>query len=183
MSHVSAGAARASTRSQCVTGLVAHLYPWLAPSAALQSFKIVLDELCGIMPRFFRGSPSLSVGKLFLSTNNFLQYVPKDRGDTGGMDGTGMLPWVHLCSSLDMPAYIAAANAVRGHEGSPAAGEHAGGGREGRAKGCVVINIRRGQAIGCLAESWKNGSDVNAPAIKCCLEYLGRKFQPSASTK
>ena len=68
---------------------------------------------------FFPGSPSLSVKKLFLSTNSFLRYVQKDRGGVGGMGGTGTLPWVHLCSSLDIPMYIAAADAVHGHEGVP----------------------------------------------------------------
>lgn len=28
-----------------------------------------------------------------------------------------------------------------------------------------------------------NGPAIKAPAIKCCLEYLRRKFQPSTSTK
>lgn len=82
----------------------------------LQSFKIVLDELHGIMPCFFPGSLSLGIGKLFLGTNDSPQYAQKDWGGVGGVGGMEMLPRVHPCSSLGKPVAIAAGSAVCGTE-------------------------------------------------------------------
>lgn len=140
-------------RSQCVTGLVAHLCPRLPPANALQRLTMILDEPCGIVPRFFWACrhSALSPSRRRSGEVEVVWWVPP---------ALTPWPWPLRMSCLGRK-------------------KRAGGGGRAEQRGCGAVNIPGGQAISRHAESWKNGPGINAAAIKYCWEYLGRKFQPS----